>query len=280
MAVNTVVHVGEVWTEVYARIAPTPSPFRVVMMPGTSVFAVERLRGLEIDHTLTLVLYHRQSWKCRRLRVFHRGSLPIAWRTLLGLRKYVLNLTFKSPNLANFRLVSHAGHGAPGRNSGRIYTVEDQVNHKVAFLKGLVAGTWQELNETDSAEQSNSFVLMGHSIGAFFALKTWNRVSGTNVNVLDACLIMPTICELYKGYSRFNKVRPLFPLMHPSAQADTPLSPFFPQIVTLPYVRNAFATLAHYLPSSFLRSAASRIGNQGDKLGEMVATKIEYVSHS
>ena len=36
MAVNTVVQVGDVWTEVYARIAPTPSPFRVVMIPGTS----------------------------------------------------------------------------------------------------------------------------------------------------------------------------------------------------------------------------------------------------
>lgn len=174
--------------------------------------------------------------------------------------------------------MSHAGHGAPGRNSGRIYTVDDQVNHKVAFLNGLAAGTWEELNEKVSQEQSNSFVLMGHSIGAYFALKTWNRVSGTNVNVLDACLIMPTICELYKGYSRFNKVRLAFPLILTPAQANTPRFSFYCQIVTLPYVRNAFATLAHYLPSSFLRSAASRIGNQGDKLGEMVATKIEYVS--
>lgn len=174
--------------------------------------------------------------------------------------------------------MSHAGHGAPGRNNGRIYTVNDQVDHKVAFLSGLVAGSWEELKDNGSEEQPNSFVLMGHSIGAFFALKTWNRVSGTNVNVIDACLIMPTICELYQGYSRFNKARPLFPMPSPLRPALTfPFTCASPQIVTLPYVRNAFATLAHYLPSAFLRSAASRIGNQGDKLGEMVATKIEYV---
>lgn len=103
--------------------------------------------------------------------------------------------------------MSHAGHGAPGRNGTRLFTVNDQVDHKVAFLQGLVAGQWEELKEKDCAEQPTSFVLAGHSIGAFFALKTWNRVNGSNIQILDALLLMPTICELYKGYSMFNKVR-------------------------------------------------------------------------
>lgn len=123
--------------------------------------------------------------------------------------------------------MSHAGHGAPGRNGSRIFTVSDQVDHKVAFLNGLVAGTWQELKDNGTEDQPNSFVLMGHSIGAFFALKVWNRVNGTDVNILDACLIMPTICELYKGYSRFNKVSSPFPLKASSFFYDTHLTLFY-----------------------------------------------------
>lgn len=106
--------------------------------------------------------------------------------------------------------MSHAGHGAPGRNGSRLYTVNDQIDHKVDFLNGLVAGTWPELLENGSTAQPNSFVLAGHSIGAYFALKTWKRTHGTQVQILDALLLMPTICELYKGYSMFNKVCLLF----------------------------------------------------------------------
>lgn len=102
--------------------------------------------------------------------------------------------------------MSHAGHGAPGRNGARIFTVNDQIQHKMDFLTGLVAGTWPELAEKDVPSQSDTFVLMGHSIGAFIALKTWNRLEGTSVKVSDALLLMPTICELYKGYSLFNRV--------------------------------------------------------------------------
>lgn len=106
--------------------------------------------------------------------------------------------------------MSHAGHGAPGRNGSTIYTVDNQIEHKVAFLKGLADGTWPELADPGNDHQPNNFVLMGHSIGAFIALKTWNRVANTNVRVLDAMLLMPTICELYKGYSFFNRVRSSF----------------------------------------------------------------------
>lgn len=35
MAVNSVFQVGDIWTEVYARISPTPSPLRIVVIPGT-----------------------------------------------------------------------------------------------------------------------------------------------------------------------------------------------------------------------------------------------------
>lgn len=125
--------------------------------------------------------------------------------------------------------MSHAGHGAPGRNGRTVFTVDDQIEHKVAFLRGLVTGTWPELADNDCSEQPNRFVLMGHSIGAFIALKTWNRVANTNVSVLDAMLLMPTICELYQGYSFFNRVRRLpfhLVLMHlPPQRPLTAASP-------------------------------------------------------
>lgn len=202
------VQVEETWTEVYARISATPSPLRVVVIPGNpgNVTVYE----LFIDEVFRLLHGH-----C----------------SVIGM--------------------SHAGHGAPGRNGNRLYTVNDQIDHKVALLNGLVAGTWEELKESGNS-QPNNFVLMGHSIGAFFALKAWKRTHKTQVNVIDAMLLMPTICELYKGYSWFNR------------------------IVTLPYIRNAFANFAHYQPSGLLKAVVSRVGNQGDKLSEMVSTKIDY----
>jgi alpha-beta hydrolase superfamily lysophospholipase len=93
----------------------------------------------------------------------------------------------------------------------------------VAFLSGLVAGTWPELAEQSKGTQSNNFVLMGHSIGAYISLKTWFRTANTAVKVTDAFLLMPTICELYKGYSTFNRVRPHFlPILLSLQQSDPP----------------------------------------------------------
>lgn len=71
----------------------------------------------------------------------------------------------------------------------------------------------------------------------------------------------------------------MFPICFPHLALPHPLTPYVFQIVTLPYIRETFANVAHYLPSALLRPIVSRIGNQGDKLGEMVSTKIEYVPH-
>jgi alpha-beta hydrolase superfamily lysophospholipase len=73
--------------------------------------------------------------------------------------------------------VGHGGHGAARKNGERLFSLQDQIAHKIAFLELLSStnveyfqnGTIQ-LNNTIS-NQCGEFILMGHSIGAYIAFK-------------------------------------------------------------------------------------------------------------
>ena len=54
-------------------------------------------------------------------------------------------------------LVGHAGHGNAKQNNDKLFTLEDQIEHKAKFLKTFPKET--------------RFILMGHSIGSFMILK-------------------------------------------------------------------------------------------------------------
>jgi hypothetical protein len=62
--------------------------------------------------------------------------------------------------------VGHAGHCASELTGDRLFTLEDQIHHKQAFLAFVNSSQFGEL-EGDKFQ----FILMGHSIGSYIALK-------------------------------------------------------------------------------------------------------------
>jgi predicted esterase len=74
-------------------------------------------------------------------------------------------------------VVGHGGHGAPRQNGQRLFSLQDQIAHKIAFLELLSTTNMEHFrNETEqlnntSSYQCEEFILMGHSIGAYIAFK-------------------------------------------------------------------------------------------------------------
>jgi alpha-beta hydrolase superfamily lysophospholipase len=74
--------------------------------------------------------------------------------------------------------VGHAGHGAPKQNGNKLFSLQDQIAHKITFLQILKTPN-NELFPNNDTRVINSceniptkeFILIGHSIGAYIAFK-------------------------------------------------------------------------------------------------------------
>ncbi|ELR13563.1 uncharacterized protein ACA1_358610 [Acanthamoeba castellanii str. Neff] len=75
------------------------------------------------------------------------------------------------------------GHAPQQLNGDAIYTLQDQIRHKIDYL--------------DSFGGKSRFVLMGHSVGAYISLQVTKR--RPDFPILKVINLFPTVRDLYQG---------------------------------------------------------------------------------
>ncbi|OWZ09007.1 hypothetical protein PHMEG_00018354 [Phytophthora megakarya] len=93
------------------------------------------------------------------------------------------------------RCLSHAGHFMPWKNNGRAFSLQEQLEHKAFYLE-------QRLRQDPTLQ----FVVIGHSIGSFFALDIARRFPQQIAKVV---LMQPTIMHMAKS-PKGKQMMPLF----------------------------------------------------------------------
>ncbi|KAG2766541.1 hypothetical protein JG687_00015213 [Phytophthora cactorum] len=93
------------------------------------------------------------------------------------------------------RCLSHAGHFMPWKNNGRAFTLQEQLEHKAFYLK-------QRLREDPTLQ----FVVIGHSIGSYFALDIARRFPQ---QIAKLVLMQPTIMHMALS-PKGKQMMPLF----------------------------------------------------------------------
>jgi len=126
--------------------------------------------------------------------------------------------------------IGHAGHGAVGKNGKTVFSLQNQIQHKIEFLESFPPET--------------EFIILGHSIGAYIALKAMKR--SPNLKVRQVVNLFPTIRHLWDGLTPFKK------------------------FIILPGVRNSLSCLAHYAPTSLMKHVS--------KLGVNVVEEVIYAA--
>ncbi|TDH72638.1 hypothetical protein CCR75_003891 [Bremia lactucae] len=93
------------------------------------------------------------------------------------------------------RCLSHSGHFMPWKNNGRAFSLQEQLEHKAFYLK-------QRLHDDPSLQ----CVLIGHSIGSYFALDIARRFPQ---HIAKLVLMQPTIMQMAQSY-KGKQMMPLF----------------------------------------------------------------------
>ncbi|KAG6616999.1 uncharacterized protein IUM83_04755 [Phytophthora cinnamomi] len=93
------------------------------------------------------------------------------------------------------RCLSHAGHFMPWKNDGRAYSLKEQLEHKAFYLN-------QRLQEDPTLR----LVVIGHSIGSYFALDVARRFPQ---HVAKLVLMQPTIMHMALS-PKGKQMMPLF----------------------------------------------------------------------
>lgn len=70
-------------------------------------------------------------------------------------------------------LAGHAGQGAPGKNESKLFSLQEQTQHKYDWMQLLHDNKEYELlsAECTGEKTTPSFIVMGHSIGGYITLK-------------------------------------------------------------------------------------------------------------
>jgi pimeloyl-ACP methyl ester carboxylesterase len=96
--------------------------------------------------------------------------------------------------------VSHAGHvSTEFFDNHQQHSLQDQVNHKIEYLQMVLNGDVENVN----ANRGTKFILLGHSIGSYIALKIKSFMPDSVIGVVN---LMPTIRNLYDGLSPHIKI--------------------------------------------------------------------------
>ncbi|CEG39379.1 Uncharacterized conserved protein [Plasmopara halstedii] len=93
------------------------------------------------------------------------------------------------------RCLSHAGHFMPWKNNDRAFTLQEQLEHKAFYIE-------QRLLEDPSLQ----LVVIGHSIGSYFALDIARRFPK---KIAKLVLMQPTIMHMAKS-RKGKQMMPLF----------------------------------------------------------------------
>ncbi|POM68583.1 Hypothetical protein PHPALM_15245 [Phytophthora palmivora] len=104
-------------------------------------------------------------------------------------------ITKKHGRRHEVRCLSHAGHFMPWKNNGRAFTLQEQLEHKAFYVQ-------QRLREDPSLQ----FVVIGHSIGSYFALDIARRFPQ---QIAKLVLMQPTIMHMAQS-PKGKQMMPLF----------------------------------------------------------------------
>ena len=137
--------------------------------------------------------------------------------------------------------IQHLGHSFHDDDS--FYTLEDQVNHKIAFFDHI----------KDEYPTSGKIVLIGHSIGAYMAVKVLSQRSQV-FKVIQLFPALENLAETEAG-------RSLMPIFHPITRNIVSLS------------ASAISTLFFLFPSSTTRFIGY-ISNQPIEYANITATNL------
>jgi pimeloyl-ACP methyl ester carboxylesterase len=77
--------------------------------------------------------------------------------------------------------IGHAGHCAEDLNAGQVFSLQDQIQHKVDFL----------------SEMDGRFVLIGHSVGSYICLQVAKRLP--DHHICQIINLFPTVHSLHQG---------------------------------------------------------------------------------
>lgn len=89
--------------------------------------------------------------------------------------------------------VAHAGHGPTQPHEHKVFTLEDQIEHKARYLEALVVH-----------HPTSRLVIIGHSIGCYIGMKVSHRYP--HLPIHRQLHLFPTFRHLWKGYHPFVKV--------------------------------------------------------------------------
>jgi pimeloyl-ACP methyl ester carboxylesterase len=133
-------------------------------------------------------------------------------------------------------IAGHAGQGAPGKNESKLFSLQEQIQHKYDWMQILHDNKEYELlSATCEGEKTTpSFIVMGHSIGGYITLKILKNTKG-KFDVKQAVLLMPTFRNLYDG---------LAPLI---------------KVAIRPGFRQTLSTIAHYAPTALMTRLARTV---------------------
>eukprot|EP01098_Paradermamoeba_levis_P010447 TRINITY_DN4389_c0_g1_i1.p1 TRINITY_DN4389_c0_g1~~TRINITY_DN4389_c0_g1_i1.p1 ORF type:complete len:322 (-),score=77.59 TRINITY_DN4389_c0_g1_i1:176-1075(-) len=142
--------------------------------------------------------------------------------------------------------VGHAGHGAKGENGKNVFGLQEQVDHKVNFLETCPN---LELFQNSDNQPVSNFILIGHSIGAYICVKVKKRKNESVVHVVN---LFPTFKKLWDGLA--------FPV----------------RVLVQPMIRQGFATLLHYSPTSVTNFLLYMSGRLTDEAKYVISSSLDY----
>ncbi|KJE92912.1 hypothetical protein CAOG_03794 [Capsaspora owczarzaki ATCC 30864] len=129
---------------------------------------------------------------------------------------YMRHLWTASEHSVDVVAISHAGHSIASANNGRLFSLEEQIAHKVDFVRALLRnGGVNNLDKSNSEPDNVQLVLMGHSVGAHICLKVLQRLSAQErTRVSLTTLLFPTIQYIGKTPNAarigpLTKIRPV-----------------------------------------------------------------------
>eukprot|EP01117_Protostelium_nocturnum_P013990 TRINITY_DN5278_c0_g1_i2.p1 TRINITY_DN5278_c0_g1~~TRINITY_DN5278_c0_g1_i2.p1 ORF type:complete len:263 (+),score=70.98 TRINITY_DN5278_c0_g1_i2:229-1017(+) len=159
---------------------------------------------------------------------------------MIGFYFEFIDCLFKKLN-GNFSIygVGHAGHGVPGGNGDKIFTLEEQIRHKERFVEERIAPNHDKI------------ILVSHSVGSYICLKLIKRRK--DLGFVQLVALFPTFRHLKMGIQGPVK------------------------FAILPYLRQTASAAVHYIPQ-FLINWAFKMNRDGsvESVQKVLNTNRDY----
>ncbi|KAJ7521624.1 hypothetical protein O6H91_19G061600 [Diphasiastrum complanatum] len=157
-------------------------------------------------------------------------------------RDYVESLFKNLDGKASITAICHMAHTSEDWEAGKLYSLQEQIDHKVHFLKDLVV------------RADVPIVLVGHSIGAYISLELLKMFSDKVHYVLGVYPFLTLNRESLKQITIFKIC--LFPPMNAGLSSFAGFLGRLPRWFTLPFVKS---TIGRSWGAAALESAYSHL---------------------